>query len=733
MQFHHLRSKLLLAVAVLVIGSGLIISLLETNRFSKSLRQAAVTQGEYLSRAVALEATNKILINDLIGLQNLLNHQLHSNPSVSYLFIAKDGDVLAHTFSGGIPLNLVNFNSPLDSARGSFKRITTETDENFLDIAWPIFSGKAGVLRIGLSEKPYQSQVLNLWLQMTGVTLGILILALGGSFLFIKRITRPLSALAAAAENINEENMELSLEPTGRDEVGRLTNSFNQMVRRISERTQRLEKNAAELDRAYRQTRSSFEIIQQIGARSSLKDVSSYLISKFQELVVCNDLALFIFGTNREPLFVFSGGDIKTFDSNSFKDSLPVLRQLEGINFIKKEAVNSLLLPDAFQSASRLAAFPVYHEKQFLGAMMVSCPGGCQCDIKELEVIHLILNHSSGVIKRAVRHEEEMRHFQKRIDVTTEYCGIVGKDPKMQSIYKLIEDIAPTDTTVLIQGESGTGKELVAAAIHQNSLRRHNPFVVINCSAYPATLLESELFGHAKGAFTGAVRQKAGRFEQADGGTVFLDEIGEIPPSAQIKLLRVIQTQKFERIGGEQTLAVNVRIIAATNKELLQEVKEGRFREDLYYRLNVIPIHLPSLKNRRNDIPLQARYFLQRFAAAQGKEIKEFSSEAMRLLLDYPWPGNVRELENSIEAAVVLAHGTRIEVSDFPSTLLQDTSMPTESGSPGTMTENEARLLKEVLAECSWNKKEAARRLGISRNTLYRKLKKYQISSPTIH
>jgi two-component system response regulator HydG len=733
MKFHYLRTKLLLAVAALVIGSGLIISLLETNRFSKSLHQAAVTQGEYLSRAVALEATNKILINDLIGLQNLLNHQLISNPSVSYLFISKDGNVLAHTFSDGIPVNLVNFNSPLDNARGSFKRITTEAGENYLDIAWPIFSGKAGVLRIGLSEKPYQSQVLNLWLQMTGVTLGILILALGASFIFIKRITRPLSALAEAAENINEKNLELSLKSTGRDEVGRLANSFNQMLIRIRERTRRLEQKAIELDRAYNQTRSSFEIIQQIGARSSLKEVSSYLISKFKELVPCSELGLLIFSASSDTLFVLSGDEFKTFTKDSFQNSLPVLRQLEGINFLKKKAVDSLLLPGAFQAAGRLAAFPVYHENQFLGAMIVACPGTCRCDINELEVIHLILNHSSGVIKRAVGHEEEMLNIQKRIDVTTEYSGIVGKDPKMQAIYKLIEDIAPTDTTVLIQGESGTGKELVAAAIHQNSLRRHNPFVVINCSAYPSTLLESELFGHEKGAFTGAVRQKSGRFEQADGGTVFLDEIGEIPPAAQIKLLRVIQTQKFERIGGEQTLAVNVRILAATNKDLLQEVKKGRFREDLYYRLNVIPIYLPPLKKRRNDIPLQARYFLQRYAEEQGKDITEFSPEAMRLLLDCPWPGNVRELENSIEAAVVLAHGKRIEISDFPSALLQDSCTPTETGTPGTMMENEARLLREVLEECSWNKKEAAHRLGISRNTLYRKLKKYQINTPTIH
>jgi two-component system response regulator HydG len=325
-----------------------------------------------------------------------------------------------------------------------------------------------------------------------------------------------------------------------------------------------------------------------------------------------------------------------------------------------------------------------------------------------------------------------MLNIKRHIDVTTEYCGIVGKDPNMQTIYKLIEDIAPSDTTVLIQGESGTGKELVAGAIHQKSLRKDKPFIVINCSAYPATLLESELFGHEKGAFTGAVRQKIGRFEQAHGGTVILDEIGEIPPSAQIKLLRVLQTQKFERIGGEQTLSVDVRIIAATNKNLLQEVKDGNFREDLYYRLNVIPINLPPLRKRHNDIPLQARYFMRRFAAEQGKDIDELSPEAMRLLLDYPWPGNVRELENSIEHAVVLAKGNRIQVSDLPSALHYATS-PVMTGPQGTIMENEAKLLKEVLQECNWNKKQAARRLGISRNTLYRKLRKYQISLSTIH
>jgi len=732
MKLKSLRSKLVISVSALVIGSGLIISLLETNRLSKSLQDAAVTQGEYLSRAVALEATNKILINDLISLQNLLNYQLESHPTLAYLFVSKDSQILAHTFSEGIPRNLIGINTPKSNEKGNFKRISTNEGENYLDIAWPIFSGKAGALRIGLSEKPYRLQVIKLWLQMTAITLGILIFALSASFFFINRITRPLSALAEAAENIDERNLELSLKPAGRDEVGRLATSFNNMVRRIRDRTQRIEKDAIELDRAYRQTSSSFEIIQKIGAQTSLKDVSSYLICKFQDLVACSELALFIFSSNQETLFVLSNDKTSTLERNCYESALSILIQLDGITFINKNSIDSRLVPDSFHSATQISAFPVYHEDQFLGALLVACQGNCSCDIKELDVIHLILNHSSGAIKRALSHEEEMNNIQTCINVTTEYCGIVGKDPQMQTIYKLIEDIAPTDTTVLIHGGSGTGKELVANAIHKTSLRNNKPFVIINCSAYPATLLESELFGHEKGAFTGAVRQKAGRFEQAHEGTVFLDEIGEIPPSAQIKLLRVLQTQKFERVGGEHTLTVDVRILAATNKDLLQEVKSGHFREDLYYRLNVIPIQLPPLSKRRNDIPLQARYFMRRFAIEQGKDIDEFSSEAMRLLLDYPWPGNVRELENSIEHAVVLAKGNQIEVSDLPPTL-QYAPSAVATGTKSTIMANEAKLLKEALDECGWNKKQAALRLGISRSTLYRKLRKYQIKPPTIH
>jgi len=295
----------------------------------------------------------------------------------------------------------------------------------------------------------------------------------------------------------------------------------------------------------------------------------------------------------------------------------------------------------------------------------------------------------------------------------------------------LIEDVAPTDATVLIQGESGTGKELVARAIHQRSHRAQKPFVVINCTAYPSTLLESELFGHEKGAFTGALRRKSGRFEQADGGTVFLDEIGEIDPAAQTKLLRVLQQQTIDRLGGDRPIKVNVRILAATNKNLQDEVKQGRFREDLFYRLNVIPMQLPPLRERSTDIHLLVQHFLKRFAEEQGKKISGFRSEAMRKLIDSPWPGNVRELENSVEHAVVLAKDSQIELKDLPSSLV-DAPVSEIHPSP-TIIESEERLIRKVLDACDWNKAEAARQLGISRSTLYEKLKRLQIVNPTLH
>jgi len=731
-----LRGKLLLAVSVLVIGSGLLISLLVTQRYSSSLLETMVAQAENMAHAVALEATEKVLINDLVALQKMLDHQMRSSTSLAYLFVVNEDRVLAHTFTQGIPIDLIKANSAPATGQVEFKEIATKQGERFIDIAWPIFEGMGGVLRLGFSEKHHKRLVTKLWLQMSGLTLIILLLSLTGTHLFVRRIIRPLSELALATKKIEKGEANVRVQVQGDDEVGRLAASFNHMVGRTEDYTRRLEEQTMELERAYDQTKTFCGIVQEIGALRSLSEIGAFLIGRFQQILKCSHMVLLVFNGSRDILFVLSSNETKTLkEPEAIQSITTVLGDLNKVTFTKELACEPPLVPHDFQDAARQAIIPIKHENQLLGGLVIACPGDCRCNIKEVDAVELILAQAAGVINRAVLQEEEMAHFQSRLEASTEFNGIIGKDPKMQVIYKLIEDIAPTDATVLIEGESGTGKELVARAIHERSSRSEEPFIVINCSAYPAALLESELFGHEKGSFTGAIRQRAGRFEQANRGTVFLDEIGEIPPSAQIKLLRVLQTQRFERLGGEKTLDVDVRILAATNKDLLQEVKNGQFREDLFYRLNVIPIVLPALKKRRNDILLLAQYFLGRFTADQGKNVKGFHSEAMRLLLDYSWPGNVRELENSIEHATVLAKGERIKISDLPSSLHDAFSSPNPdiAGAHGTLIETERVLLQDALEECSWNKKQAAQRLGISRSTLYDKLKKYQITKPTTH
>ncbi len=733
MRLQSLKGKLLLAVSALVIGSGILISLVVTQRYSKSLFEAVNAQAENLAHAVELEATDKILTNDLVALQKMLDHQLRSNPSIGYLFILRDDLILAHTFTEGVPVELISANEFVPGEQNHFQEIASTSGEHYLDIAWPIFGGNAGILRLGLSEKSYRQRVTRLWLQMSGITLVILLLALTGTLFLVRRVTSPLAALVEATQKIDEGGLDVRVQVQGHDEVGRLAASFNHMVARLEEYTGRLEEQTMELERSHQQTRTVCGIVQEIGAMRSLSEIGPTLIKTFQDILKCGHMVFLIFNSNRDLLFVSSKSETRALkELEPIESVATVVEDLTKVTFIKKRAFKPPLVPDSFQAAVRQAIIPLHHEKQLFGGLVIGCPGDCHCNVKEIEVVGLMLAQAAGVIKRAVLQEEEIQEIQSRVETTAEFSGIIGKDPKMQLIYKLIEDIAPTDATGLIQGESGTGKELVARAIHRRSTRKNKPFVVINCSAYPATLLESELFGHEKGAFTGAIRQKAGRFEQAHGGTVLLDEIGEIAPSAQIKLLRVLQTQKFERLGGEKTLKVDVRIIAATNKDLLQEVKEGLFREDLYYRLNVIPIQLPPLRERRNDIPLLARHFLRHFAAEQGKKIGQLGPEAMRLLLDHSWPGNVRELENTVEHAVVLAKGSRVEASDLPAAL--HTAAKTAQGStPPTLVEHESKLLLEVLEDCGWNKKQAAKRLGISRSTLYEKIKKYQITQPTTH
>jgi len=332
-------------------------------------------------------------------------------------------------------------------------------------------------------------------------------------------------------------------------------------------------------------------------------------------------------------------------------------------------------------------------------------------------------------------HDELKKEKDKNVLLTQalerrySFGNILGKNARMQEIFELISDIADTDSTVLIQGESGTGKELIARAIHFNSYRKNKPFVVANCSAYSQNLLESELFGHEKGSFTGAIRRKTGRFEMANGGTIFLDEIGEVSPPTQILLLRVLQDHRFERVGGEETLEVDVRAIAATNKNLTEEMKKGTFREDLYYRLNVIPILVPPLRERKDDIPLLASYFLQKFSQERKKEVISFSPEVMETLLAHSWPGNVRELENVIEHAVIIAKQEKILIKDLPQYLLLR-PLPTQEFA--TLQDYEKNLILKTLQETNWNKHKTATRLNINRSTLYGKMKRYGLKKGQI-
>ena len=311
------------------------------------------------------------------------------------------------------------------------------------------------------------------------------------------------------------------------------------------------------------------------------------------------------------------------------------------------------------------------------------------------------------------------------------FSNIIGKSPKLLSILDVVKQVAPTKATVLITGESGTGKELIANAIHYNSPRAKGPFIKVNCAALPETLLESELFGHEKGAFTGAYQTRIGRFEAADGGTLFLDEIGTLGPAVQVKLLRVLQEREFERVGGTKTIKVDVRLITATNTDLSAAVKEGRFREDLFWRINVVRINMPPLRERREDIPLLVHHFIKKYAAENNRPVKGISEEALQLLLHYDFPGNVRELENIIESAVVLCRGDTITPELLPENV-RNVAKNTQSltiplGLP--FEEIERRVIEATLAYAGGNKTKTARILRIGKRTLFRKLKKYGITS----
>ncbi len=346
---------------------------------------------------------------------------------------------------------------------------------------------------------------------------------------------------------------------------------------------------------------------------------------------------------------------------------------------------------------------------------------------KPFERDRLLVTVNNALVNSSLRHQVE----ELRAELKDKYAfeNIIGQSGLMQNVFRSLEKITNSNVTVLIQGESGTGKELIARAIHHHSeARGGKPFVAVNCAALPESLLESELFGHEKGAFTGATNRRVGKFEQANGGTIFLDEIGLMSPATQSKLLRVLQEREFERVGGNEIVKVDVRVISATNKDLEEAMKKSEFREDLYYRISVFPIKLPSLRERKDDVYPLAVHFLAKYNAQEGKEIEGISTDALELMTAYNWPGNVRELENAIERAVVLANGPELLANDLPAAVraMGEKKIYESDNTLASWIEKlEEQALREALLECEGNISQTAKKLGIGRATIYRKAKKY--------
>ena len=344
----------------------------------------------------------------------------------------------------------------------------------------------------------------------------------------------------------------------------------------------------------------------------------------------------------------------------------------------------------------------------------------------DLDELRIIVNNALEKKELVTKVERLKDHLKEKYS----FENIVGKSNEMMNVFSMVFKVAPSDSTVLIYGESGTGKELIARAIHMNSRRKNRNFVTINCGALPENIQESELFGHVRGAFTGAIRDKRGLFQEANGGTLFLDEVGETAPSTQVKLLRFLQDGEIRRVGENEPINVDVRLLAATNQDLEKSMEEGRFREDLYYRLNVIPIYMPPLRRRRDDIPLLINHFIEKYTSNSKKKVESISPEALKILTGYDWPGNVRELENVIERGVILTSRNVIEPDDLPASLTQNRRPGPAADGPledAPLDKVEQQHILHTLEKYGWNQKKASEVLGVSTTTLWRKLKSYGI------
>lgn len=485
-----------------------------------------------------------------------------------------------------------------------------------------------------------------------------------------------------------------------------------------------VQEKTRELEKSYKSMEAFYLMHRDISEKTSLTEVLNFITRKVKEVVSCETLPL-VLNIMKTGLVMTEGYGLEESELASIDIGMVTsLREPTGIADEKLIELCARI----FKTPPRII-IPIRKNEDTIGIVVLCAQGTEKISDGDIRFVDLLFSQASGAIRRIVSQDEKLRELHKRLSVSSRYGNLVGKDHKMEQIYDLVSDVAPTNATILIEGESGTGKELIARAIHMNSMRRNGPFIAVNCSSYPETLLEGELFGYEKGAFTGAVKRRLGCFERAHGGTIFLDEIGEISLNFQVKLLRVLQVQEFERLGGEESIKVDIRIIAATNKDLRKKVEKGDFREDLYYRLNIIPISLPPLRTRKNDIPLLMEHFLERLNSRHGKKVLGTAPEAMRILMDYDWPGNVRELENTIEHAFILTKGDSITKDSFPAYLRFRSELKEDFSS---FEENEMKFLAKMLEQYQWNKLQVAKRLNISRSTLYAKMKKYSIEPQSV-
>ena len=478
-----------------------------------------------------------------------------------------------------------------------------------------------------------------------------------------------------------------------------------------------------ELQKTQHQLETLFEIARQMNAKNFLNELIDSL-KAITEAIFPESKSLFlILDANRTNFLHLDEGWIMSVEQPGLvADFVRYLGKIEDSYIIssKESGSHPAFLKIISGIFPQWFGMPILVQKQCIGFFLLSSQRPMDYSDMDLHFIQALMDQTSGHIRSLVLHEAEIKQIRRQTPKIS-HGGLIGQSKKMQEVYELIDLVAASDATVLITGDNGTGKELVAQAIHGQSHRRKGPFVVANCSAYSPTLLESELFGHEKGAFTGAIRQKKGRIDRAHGGTLFLDEIGDISPATQVLLLRFLQDHYFERVGGEKAIEANVRVLAATNQDLQKAAETGKFRDDLYYRLNVISIHLPPLRDRKDDIPLLCRHFLSKCNDKEKKNIQKFSANAMQTLMDYDWPGNVRQLENAINHAVIIAQGDTIRRTHLPR-FLKEAGEEVHSTS---LADNERRLILRVLQEANWNKHDAARRLQVTRSTLYSKIKRY--------